>query len=214
MISFISLNQKFIDICKKHNYNAHCIKIQDYKPTKKFVFYVSPANTFGFMDGGIDFALSRIVFPGIEKIVKENIKKYGKTTLLGRPYLPIGSSLLIKTEKENHFLISAPTMLLPQKVDETQNCYYATMTTLYNVFMRDFDLNDVEIILTSMCCGWGKMTEEESFSQIQRAIKDYKQYKPVVKDIAVLLEPNLDKQPKYYQNTEWFDIKPNELVFP
>lgn len=47
------------------------------------------------MDGGIDLALRRIVFPGIEKYLKARIKNLGVKNLLERFYLPIGSSLII-----------------------------------------------------------------------------------------------------------------------
>jgi len=49
------------------------MKVQDYIPTKK-TYYVSPANSLCFMDGGIDYALSRIIFPNIEMEVKKYCK--------------------------------------------------------------------------------------------------------------------------------------------
>lgn len=43
------------------------MKIQDYVPSpNKKTYYVSPANSLCFMDGSIDYALSRIIFPNIE----------------------------------------------------------------------------------------------------------------------------------------------------
>jgi O-acetyl-ADP-ribose deacetylase (regulator of RNase III) len=54
--------------------NEKRCKIQDYIPTKK-TYYVSPANSLCFMDGGFDYALSRIIFPNIEAEVKQIVKK-------------------------------------------------------------------------------------------------------------------------------------------
>lgn len=44
---------------------------------------VSPANSLGFMDGGIDYVLSRQILPGIERKVKHAISRVGKVTKLG-----------------------------------------------------------------------------------------------------------------------------------
>ena len=43
------------------------MKIQDYVPNpNKKTYYVPPANSLCFMDGGIDYSSSRIIFPNIE----------------------------------------------------------------------------------------------------------------------------------------------------
>src|SRR5689334_15250017 len=105
IITFISLDEEFINICKENNMNAYKMKIQDYKPTGKKIYFVSPANSLGFMDGGIDLAYSRIMFPGIELKVKNRINELGKVNLLGRKYLPIGSAIIINTQYKNTFLI-------------------------------------------------------------------------------------------------------------
>lgn len=207
MLTIISLNDEYVDIAKKTFKNVHKLPIQDYKPVKKNVFYVSPSNSLGFMDGGIDKILSTVIMPGIEPMLKRKIKQYGKTTLLGRKYLPIGSSMIIEPEKQdcpyNKYLISAPTMLLPQDVSETQNCYHATRAVLYNI-LENCQYKDCEIIFTSMACGWGKMTPEESFNQFVRGVKDFNNYKPShIIEKCVIDEPNLEEQPLLYENTEW-----------
>jgi O-acetyl-ADP-ribose deacetylase (regulator of RNase III) len=63
------------------------------------------------MDGGIDLALSRVIFPGIEAKVKQQVRQLGIQTKLGRNYLPIGSSIIMEPEP-NKSLIVAPTMLI------------------------------------------------------------------------------------------------------
>jgi O-acetyl-ADP-ribose deacetylase (regulator of RNase III) len=211
-IKFISLNDQFIQTAKKYGFIADTIKIQDYKSDKK-TYYVSPANSLGFMDGGIDYALSRIVMPNIEPVVKQNIKNLKITNLIDRCYLPIGSSIIIDYSSIKS-LVVAPTMLLPQDVSKTNNAYYATMAVLYNVICnRQESLEKVDILLTSMCCGWGKMDIETSFQQIRKAIEDYKEYNPKILNGSVILkQPNLSEQPKYYQNTEWFNVNPSEIV--
>lgn len=211
-IIFVSLNETFTELIKKHGYEAHTIRIEDYKPNKK-TYYVSPANSLCFMDGGIDLALSRTVLPGIEPRVKSSVRDIGRKNLLGRYYLPIGSSLIVDHDEQKS-LVVAPTMLLPQDVSKTQNAYYATMAVLTNIFVnRKESLTDVDVIFTSLCCGYGKMSEEESVRQILKGIQDFRTYgAQLLNSSTVLAEPNLSEQPKLYQNTEWFDISPEKIV--
>ena len=166
--------------------------------------------------GGIDYALSRIIFPNIEKEVKHLLNNYGRDNLLGRKYLPIGSSFIIEKGEKN--LIISPTMLLPQNVSKTHNAYYATMSILYNLLVnREEKLNEIDIIFTSLCCGYGKMNEDESIKQILKGINDYKNYNKynptIINECIILCEPNLKEQPKYYQNTEFFNIPPKEIIY-
>ena len=105
-------------------------------------------------------------------------------------------------------------MLLPQNVSNTKNAYYATISVLYNILINKKEkLENVDIIFTSFCCGYGKMKEDVSIQQIIDGIKDYINYKPkVINENIIINEPNLYAQPKYYQNTEFFKIKPEEIV--
>jgi len=172
------------------------------------------------VDGGIDLALSRIVFPGIETKVKQIVRDLGKVSLVGKPYLPIGSSIIIQSPdpKNNHkHLVVAPTMLLPQNVANTNNAYYATMAILFNVLVNcGQDLREVDILFTSLCCGYGRMDEDKSIQQILDGIRDFNSYKPQYITLhpcpVVLCEPNLWDQPKLYQNTEFFSIPPADIV--
>ena len=212
-IIFISLNEIFTEKIKKFGFEANTMKIQDYIPNpNRHTYYTSPANSLCFMDGGIDYVLSRIIFPNIEKEVKNIVKQLGIASIVGKSYLPIGSSIII--DKENKSLIISPTMLLPQNVSNTKNAYYATIAILYNVLInKNKNIDNIDIIFTSFCCGYGKMDEVESIQQIIDGIKDYIHYTPnVIYKNIIINEPNLYDQPKYYQNTEFFKIKPEEVV--
>ena len=203
-IKFISLNEKFIQTLSEYGYDAKVMKIEEYVPTKK-TYYVSPANSFCFMDGGIDLALSRVVFPNIEPKVKQIVKELNIKTLLGRNYLPIGSSIIVDYDEKKSLIVS-PTMLLPQNVSETENAYYATMSVLYNILInKKENIENIDIIFTSLCCGYGKMKEEDSIKQIINGINQYSTYRPsIIKTNIIINEPNLNDQPKIYENTEWF----------
>ena len=68
---------------------------------------VSPANSFGFMDGGIDWAYSQM-FPGIQKKVQERIRRWHGGEL------PVGQAIAVELDNERWpFLIVAPTMRTP-----------------------------------------------------------------------------------------------------
>jgi len=212
-IIFISLSETFTEKIKQYGFEGKTMKIQDYvsNPNRK-TYYVSPANSLCFMDGGIDYALSRIIFPNIEKEVKAIVEKIGIISIVGKPYLPIGSSIIVN--KGDKSLIISPTMLLPQNVSNTKNAYYSTMAVLYNILInKKENLEEIDIIFTALCCGYGKMEEDVSIQQILDGLKDYINYKPklIYKDI-IINEPNLYDQPKYYQNTEFFSISPDKII--
>jgi O-acetyl-ADP-ribose deacetylase (regulator of RNase III) len=217
-IIFVSTNQKFIDLAKGAGFDAECVSIEKWKSHKmvRITFVVSPANSLGFMDGGIDMVLSRDVFPGIEQKVKNAIAKYGKKTTLDRDYLPIGSSIIIKPASccgfiKNPYLMVAPTMLLPQDVSETENAYFHTMAVLNNILhLKELPRGNegVDVIFTSACCGYGKMSEKIAFEQIQKGIDDYPKYAEKYSiqfpaNGVLICEPNLQQQPKYYMNSEF-----------
>jgi O-acetyl-ADP-ribose deacetylase (regulator of RNase III) len=68
---------------------------------------VSPANSFGWMRGGIDGVYSRWL-PGIEDRVRAAIAEQHGTEL------PVGSAVIVATgRREPDWLISAPTMRQP-----------------------------------------------------------------------------------------------------
>ena len=211
-ITFVTLNKLFVEKAREKGFDAQLMNIEKYVP-KRTTYYVSPANSLCFMDGGIDHALSRVVFPGCEAEIKRRVQLLGRKSLLGRPYLPIGSSLILDVTPTTN-LVVAPTMLLPQDVSTTENAYYATMSLLYNVLVnRNEDINEVDILLTSMCCGYGKMAEEDSLRQISNAIRDYRSYNPMfVSNNIIYCEPNLYEQPKLYQNSEFFPIALNDIT--
>jgi O-acetyl-ADP-ribose deacetylase (regulator of RNase III) len=85
---------------------------------------VSPANSFGFMDGGIDRAYTDFFGRQLERRVQEAIAR--------RPegHLPVGASLVVRTDNSRiPYLIVAPTMLLPEAVSE-DHCYRAMRAIL------------------------------------------------------------------------------------
>jgi O-acetyl-ADP-ribose deacetylase (regulator of RNase III) len=90
---------------------------------------VSPANSFGVMDGGLDGKLRDFFGASIEQVVRRYIAEH----LHGE--LPVGLACIAETGHARYrYLISAPTMRCPGDVSRTINAYLA-MKALLNVAM-------------------------------------------------------------------------------
>ena len=98
---------------------------------------VSPANSYGFMDGGID----RLYVEFFGSVVEQNLQK----AISKRPegYLPIGSAELVRTHHNRiPYVISAPTMVTPEAVP-SENCFYAMIAILRIVSHHSDVINKV-----------------------------------------------------------------------
>ncbi len=81
---------------------------------------VSPANSFGFMNGGIDFSISKNLGWHIEKKLQKLIREKYFGELL------VGQSAIVETDHEQFkYLISAPTMRTPMTILRSPNIYLA-----------------------------------------------------------------------------------------
>lgn len=86
---------------------------------------VSPANSFGDMGGGIDLIYRDKFGMDVQKFAKRiiNARYYGE--------LPVGDAISVVMKKQNYkYLIMAPTMRLPMKIDNTLNPYFAFRAAL------------------------------------------------------------------------------------
>jgi O-acetyl-ADP-ribose deacetylase (regulator of RNase III) len=110
---------------------------------------VSPANSFGFMDGGIDLAYSNYFGWNLEKKLQAVLQNefHGE--------LPVGMSTILKTgDKTIKYLISSPTMRIPEDVSKTLNAYLAFRATLIAVFKHNKEHSD-DPITSILCPGLG-----------------------------------------------------------
>ncbi len=86
---------------------------------------VSPANSFGYMDGGLDYSLSLRFGWDVQERLQQLIRRLPVRELL------VGQALLVPTEDARiPWLISAPTMRLPAPVEGTLNAYLAMKAIL------------------------------------------------------------------------------------
>ena len=129
---------------------------------------VSPANSFGFMDGGIDMFYS-LRWPQIQGDLQELLftHYYGE--------LPIGQAVILPTgEEEIPWLISAPTMRVPANIQGTVNAYLAFRAALIAVLKHNKDnpFKQIESILSpGMGTAVGQMDPKVSAIQMCFAYK-------------------------------------------
>ncbi|MFK7077936.1 macro domain-containing protein [Flavobacterium oreochromis] len=112
---------------------------------------VSPANSFGFMDGGLDLHISETLGWHIEKKLQEEIKKSDEKELL------IGKSITVETgNKSIPYLISAPTMRVPMSfnIATSVNAYLA-MKAILIAANKNENIHTVSI--PGLCTGCGRM---------------------------------------------------------
>ena len=87
---------------------------------------VSPANSFGFMDGGVDYAISMRLGWELQNKLQKIIKKLPEGELI------VGKALIIETgDKMIPYLVSAPTMRVPMSynISTSINAYLAMKAT-------------------------------------------------------------------------------------
>ncbi|QQR99379.1 MAG: macro domain-containing protein [Austwickia sp.] len=147
---------------------------------------VSPANSFGFMGGGIDLAYARGFGAGLERRVRTGIAaRWGGE-------LPVGCAEIAATsDVPGHgpipWLLVAPTMRVPGRIDGTVNAYLAARAALrlvaYGVFPADSEgygewarrpVRDAirRLALPGLGTGTGRMAPEACARQVRAAIEE------------------------------------------
>ena len=110
---------------------------------------VSPANSFGIMDGGLDLAIRDQLGFSVERRIQEVIveKHHGE--------LPIGCAEVVETDDRRwRYLIAAPTMRIPEPIPFTINAYLAFRAILVAAenFNKALGRREIDSLV---CCGLG-----------------------------------------------------------
>lgn len=127
---------------------------------------VSPANSYGFMDGGIDAAYRAFFGAAIEQTVQDAVT--------GRPegHLPVGASLVVRTgHKRVPFMIVAPTMTVPEQV-ESSNCYRA-MRAILRIAGTDAEVGR-DVYCPGLATGVGMVPPENAAAMMAEAYRDWR----------------------------------------
>jgi O-acetyl-ADP-ribose deacetylase (regulator of RNase III) len=127
---------------------------------------VSPANSFGFMDGGLDYALSVRFGWDLQDRLQAIIKASPEGELL------VGQALIIETnDAKTPLLISAPTMRVPTNfgIPTSINAYLAMKAILIQAKNSD---KISSVAIPGLCTGTGGMDEMIAAGQMFKAYEE------------------------------------------
>jgi len=127
---------------------------------------VSPANSYGFMDGGIDRAYATFFGPAFERLVYDTITR--------RPegFLPVGAADIVST---NHarvpYVILAPTMLMPEHVPASHS--YRALRAALRVATRVSEIKN--LYCPGLGTGVGSVEPNDAAREMAAAYADANQ---------------------------------------
>lgn len=110
---------------------------------------VSPANSFGIMDGGLDLAIrDELGFSVQDRVQAVIVEKY-------HGELPVGCAEIVPTDDPRwRFMVAAPTMRVPEPLGQSLAPYLAFRAVLVAVenWNRQVGKRDIDSLV---CCGLG-----------------------------------------------------------
>lgn len=156
---------------KFQNYSGVEIVCGYFEKLPAFDCMVSAANSFGLMDGGVDYAISQFFGPNLQKKVQKVIieEYWGEQ--------PVGSSFIVETDHPKHpFLAHTPTMRIPMIITRTDNVYLAMFAMLRAIsrFNRDNELKIKTVACPGLGTSAGRVKPEEAARQMELAYKNFK----------------------------------------
>ncbi len=123
---------------------------------------ISPANSYGFMTGGIDLAYRNKFGMEVEQNLKDDILKIW----LGE--MPVGVGIIIPLDEKKDgykYMISCPTMVMPDDVSKTNNAYLAFRAAMLFCIHQDIE----SMICPGLCTLTGRMSPTDSATQMGTA---------------------------------------------
>jgi O-acetyl-ADP-ribose deacetylase (regulator of RNase III) len=107
---------------------------------------VSPANSFGYMDGGIDLVYIQRFGWELQTRLQSHLNERHDGEL------PVGHATIVETfDARIPYLISAPTMRIPMNVSNTLNAYLAFRAAIRVV--KQHNLENAKRIRSVLCPG-------------------------------------------------------------
>ena len=124
---------------------------------------ISPANSYGWMNGGVDQAYLYCFGQQLQCRLQQKIADKWDG------FLPVGEALSIHAmgfgPRFPKYLISAPTMEIPKDVSQTENAYLAFKAALIEALRLGVE----SIVCPGLCTLTGRMDPDVMASQVRRA---------------------------------------------
>jgi O-acetyl-ADP-ribose deacetylase (regulator of RNase III) len=128
---------------------------------------VSPANSFAFMDGGLDHALSERFGWGIQERLQDAIAERPLKELL------VGEALVLPTDDPDvPWLISAPTMRVPMRLRQSVNAYLAMKAILVTTLGHASPPPIQSVAIPGLGTGVGGLDAETAALQMWTAYRE------------------------------------------
>lgn len=125
---------------------------------------VSPGNSFGFMDGGIDLLISEFYGWKIQEKLQQIIKdKYNGELLVGQ------AELVETNEHDCKWILCAPTMRVPLVITNTVNVYLAAKG-IFKILKEHPEIQTIAI--PGLGTGVGRLQPHLCAKQMRRAYKE------------------------------------------
>lgn len=169
-IKLCDINQEMVNVWK-NSFEAY----PEVEITKGNIFeidadaLVSPANSFGFMGGGLDYHINKFFDFKLEEKVQNAIRK----KYLG--FLPVGHALIVETNHKNfQFLISAPTMEVPLNVASTINAYLTMRAILMEIisYNQQKEKKITSVVIPGLAGATGRMPFDRIAFQMMKAYEN------------------------------------------
>lgn len=116
---------------KARRVNIVCQDFADFMKTHSVECVVSPANAYGLMDGGYDLAITEWFGWDLQK----KVQQYIVDNLYGEQ--PVGTSIIVDTDRDGIKLIHTPTMRYPERIRDPQVVYHCMRTCLMTAMQND-----------------------------------------------------------------------------
>ncbi|MGO4819457.1 macro domain-containing protein [Flavobacterium sp. W22_SRS_FP1] len=126
---------------------------------------ISPANSFGFMNAGLDLIIIEVLGFQAQERLQMRIKEEHNGELL------VGQAILLELDFEAvPFLISAPTMRVPMILNDSVNVYLASRAIFLLLKQNHHRINTVTI--SGLGTGVGKVPYDICAKQMKQAYDD------------------------------------------
>ena len=128
---------------------------------------VSPANSFGFMDGGLDLLLSERFGWDLQDRVMKAIQSRPMRELL------IGEAIIVPTEDLRvPWLIAAPTMRVPMRIRNSIHAYLAMKAILIAAKSHQGEVPITHVAIPGLGTGVGHLAPQVSAAQMAKAYRE------------------------------------------